>query len=201
VVRVLVKEIVDHSVKVDMSWRDFESIYHITNTLLIGYQTVLWKVLGRGMGAMEQLLIREFGEMLAELTNHLERRESGQSLFEKHGVEDLEVLIKAYLEKLGIARDVKVEKLEAIEKYGRLLERFKIEIRDSVFLPTHIVLRKRGIEEFPLSPEGLLIAAVIKRALQHGRGDESVRVKVDAFLPEREGDPLVVIVEEVHPLR
>ena len=197
----MVKEIVDHSVKVDMSWRNFDNIYHVTNTLLIGYQTVLWRVLGKGMGAMEQLLIREFGEMLAELTNHLERRESGLSMIEKHGVEDLETLVRAYLEKLGIARDVKVERLEAIEKYGKLLERFKVEIRDSVFLPTHIVLSKRGIKEFPLSPEGLLIAAVIKRALQHGRGDESVRVKVDAFLPEKEGDPLVVIVEEIHPLK
>ncbi len=53
----MVKEIVDHSVKVDMSWRNFGNIYHVTNTLLIGYQIVLWRVLGKGMGAMEQLLI------------------------------------------------------------------------------------------------------------------------------------------------
>lgn len=101
------------------------------------------------MGAMEQLLIREFGDMLAELTNHLERRESGLSMIEKHGVEDLETLIRAYLEKLGIARDVKVKRLEAIEKYGKLLERFK----------------------------------------------------VNAFFLKKEGDPLVVIVEEIHPLK
>ncbi len=177
--------------QVDMGWRSLEKLNHVMQAVMIGYQVALYRALGeKGMKAMSQLLLTEVGDLIADVFE----RFAGEREYSHH-IEDIEELVKEQLEHLGIARDVRVEELEKRVKYGQELRRFRKEVYDSVFTPVHRLLVERGLKEYPLSPEALLVAAIIRRALRSV--DERARVKVDVKLPQSPREPLTILVEEI----
>jgi hypothetical protein len=100
---------------------------------------------------------------------------------------------------LGIAKDVRVERLEDATKYGCKLVRYKVELYDSFYKPVHKVLVSRGLTEYPLSPEALLAAALLRKKLRETQKD--ARVKVTAKLPQSKNEPLTLIIEQILPLQ
>ncbi len=177
---------------VNTEWRDRKKLDMVGYAILAGYQMALYRALGSaGAGAMTQMLLGEIGDLVLEILGKLEGK-IDYSVSEPHE------LIADVLKRLGVAKEVKVERLEDVEKHGRKLRRYKVEIKDSVFMPVHKVLVKRGLREYPLSPEAMIVAAIVRKVLLEK--NPKARVNVTTVLPQSEGEPLTIIVEEILPL-
>ena len=188
------KQLIAESHATNTSWRSMENLNLVNMALMVGYQIALAKTLGTGVNSMGQLLQNEVGDLIAEIFDQVTKE--GAINYKTESVE--EIIARVFRE-LGIARDVKVERLEDAEKYGRKLVRYKVELYDSFFKPVHKVLASRGLKEYPLSPEALLAAALLRKKLRLKHAD--ARVKVTAILPHSENEPLTLIVEEILPLQ
>ena len=173
--------------KMNMSWRDLNKVTSLMNTLVAGYSIALEKVLGNYAGAMTQLLLTEVGDVLSAMVDEI--LGSKQVSYES---ENRTVLIETALKELGIAKDVKV-----ISDTSGKYETHKILIKDSIFYPVHRILVSRGHREFPLSPEGLLCAAIVRRVLREKTGGNSKsRVVVNTILPV-EDKTLIIEIKQV----
>ncbi|WP_457550247.1 hypothetical protein [Archaeoglobus sp.] len=173
--------------RMDMSWRDVNKVTSLMNTLVAGYSIALEKVLGNYAGAMTQLLLTEVGDVLSAMVDEILGCE--QLSYES---ENRTVLIEKALKELGIAKDVKV-----ISETSDEHEKHKILIKDSIFYPVHRILVDRGLREFPLSPEGLLCAAIARRVLREKKGgDVKSRVVVNTLLPV-EDRTLIIEIKQV----
>ncbi len=123
---------------VNTEWRDRKKLDMVGYAILAGYQMALYRALGSaGAGAMTQMLLGEIGDLILEVLGELEGKIS-------YNVSEPHELIADVLKKLGIAKEVRVERLEDVEKHGRKLRRYRVEIKDSMFMPVHKVLVKRG---------------------------------------------------------
>ncbi len=172
---------------VNGEWRDMSKMVPLMNAIVTGYSVALAKALGTGAAAMSQLLIREVGDILSEMVDQI----LGNKQLE-FNVENRTELIKSALLEMGIAKAVEVESEGAENE-----ERHRIMISDSVFHPTHMILINRGYTEFPLSPEGFLCAAIIRRVLREKEGGNvNAQVSVNTKLPV-DGKTLVVEVKEI----
>jgi len=177
--------------EMDTDWRDRRYLDMLGYAILAGYQLALWRALGSGSGAMTQMLLGEVGDLVLEAL-----RETGVNI--DYDVAEPDKIVEDVLGRIGIAREVRVERLEDSVKHGRRLRRYRVVIKDSMFAPVHAMLVQRGMREYPLSPEALVIAAIVRRVL-HSRNPRA-RVSVRAILPASGNEPLEVIVEEVAPL-
>ena len=171
----------------NMENRTAERIIPLMNSLVTGYSIALAKTLGSGAGAMTQILLTEVGEVLSAMVDEI--LGSKQVSYELENVEEL--LRNAFLE-LGIAEDIKIEK----EIKNNMLI-YRLYINNSLFSPVHKILVDRGLKEFPLSPEGLLSASIVRRVLRERTGgDAKARVNVTTKLPT-DGNPLIVEIKQV----
>jgi hypothetical protein len=171
----------------NMENRTAERIIPLMNSLVTGYSIALAKTLGSGAGAMTQILLTEVGEVLSAMVDEI--LGSKQASYELENVEEL--LRNAFLE-LGIAEDIKIEK----ETKNNMLI-YRLYINNSLFSPVHKILADRGLKEFPLSPEGLLSASIVRRVLRERTGgDTKARVNVTTKLPT-DGNPLIVEIKQV----
>ena len=172
--------------KYDESWRDTEYSIHLMNALISGYSIALHKTLGAGAGAMTQILLTEVGEVLSAMVDVILADE--QVSFE---VENTDEIIKSALLKLGISKNIVIE----TNREGEL-EKHTIYIKNSIFSSSHEVLVNKGIKEFPLSPEGLLCASIIRRILREQEGgDTKARINVNSILPV-DGDTLILEIAQ-----
>ncbi len=187
-----VREVLNGVDHMDTSWRDKAVVINVINLVVMGYQVVIGKVLGKSYGGMTQLLLNEVGDMLSEMVDELTK---GKLVYD---ADNLANTIKASLVELGIAKNVEVEELPPEEKHGRMLRRYRVVIKDSLFQPIYRVLLKKGYTEFPMSPEGLLIAAIVRRVLREKQAD--ARVNMKAKLME-DGETLEVHIEQITPLQ
>ncbi len=183
--------IIEHSRSLDNGWRKTDKLIMSINAIVLGYSLVIGKTLGKSFTGMSQLLLNEVGDTLAEMVDEIVGRASYSS-------ENLAELIKRGLEESSIARNVVVEEQPPVEKHGVYLRRFRITIKDSLFKPIYGVLLKRGYQEFPLSPEAMLVAAIVRRILRKKKKD--ARLKVHAKLME-DGETLEIAVEELPSLK
>jgi hypothetical protein len=174
----------------NMANRTAERMIPLMNSLVTGYSIALAKTLGSGAGAMTQILLSEVGEVLSAMVDEI--LGSKQVSYELENVEEL--LKNAFLE-LGIAENVKIEK--DVKENMRI---YKLHIKGSLFVPVHKILIDRGLKEFPLSPEGLLSASIVRRVLRERTGgDTKARVNVNTKLPV-DGETLIVEIKEVSSL-
>ncbi len=187
-----VSRIVDGVREMDTGWRSVDRVIMAVNTIVLGYQVVIGKTLGKSFGGMTQMLLREVGELLSEVVDNLV---GGLDYSE----ENLAEAIKRSLVETGIAKKVEVEELPAEIRHGRKMRRFRIRVEDSLFRPIYEVLVKKGYVEFPMSPEGLLIAAVVLRVLKKSGKDAKVNMK--AVLPRSEEEDLEITIEQIEPYR
>ena len=192
-VRVEANRLIEYQKKVDNSWRGRRERELVDMALMTGYQIALWRTLGPGINSMGQMLQSEVGELLIEILDRL----TGQEMDFK--IDDAGKLIKEAFERLGIAREIRVERLSDEVKYGRKMRRYRVEIKDSAYMPIHMTLVERGLKEFPLSPEALLAAAIIRKMIRAVTGDGKARVKVTALLPASPGEPLTLLIDEILP--
>lgn len=177
--------------KYDESWRDISYNIHLMNALITGYSIALHKTLGAGAGAMTQILLTEVGEVLSGMVDIILGDE--QVAFEK---ENLDEIIKSALLKLGIAEDVVIE-----SSMDGDMEIHKIYIKKSLFNSTHQILIGKGIKEFPLSPEGLLCASIVRRVLREKTGgDANARINVNTKLPV-DGETVIVEIKQIAKLK
>ena len=178
--------------KMDMEWRDMERLAMVGYAVLAGYQMALYRALGKsGAGAMTQMLLGEVGDLVLDAL----ARAEGEI---KYDAAEPHEIIADVLRRLGIAREVRVERLEDAEKHGRRLRRYRVEIADSMFMPVHRMLTERGLREYPLSPEAMIVAAIVRRVLT--AKNPRARVNVTTVLPQSENEPLTIMVEEILPL-
>jgi len=174
----------------NMANRTAERMIPLMNSLVTGYSIALAKTLGSGAGAMTQILLSEVGEVLSAMVDEI--LGDKQASYELENVEEL--LKNAFLE-LGIAEDVKIEK-----EVKDNMKIYKLYIKGSLFTPVHKILIDRGLKEFPLSPEGLLSASIVRRVLrERSGGDSKARVNVNTQLPVNNG-VLTVNIKQVNPL-
>jgi len=177
--------------KINTGWRDRRYLDMLGYAILAGYQLALWRALGSSSGAMTQMLLGEVGDLVLEAL-----RETGIDI--DYDVAEPDKIIEDVLRKIGIAREVRVERLEDSVKHGRRLRRYRVTIKDSMFAPVHAMLAQRGMREYPLSPEALVIAAIVRRVLQSK--NSRARVNVRTILPAPDNEFLEVIIEEIAPL-
>ncbi len=150
----------------------------LVNVIIAAYQYALHRALGSGSGAMTQLLISSLGDELIDLL-----REVGIDIMG----ESLEDAIKLALQEFGIARSVEVVKPET-SKVG---EEYIIRIYDSVFKEIPKFLAKIGAR-YTLSPEALLVAAIVRGFLRKKDPNARVTVSVDTYEPDK---PLTIRVK------
>jgi len=173
--------------KVNGEWRSMDRIVSLMNAVVTGYTIALSKALGSGATAMSQLLIKEIGDVLSEMVDQI----LGSKQLE-YNVENRVDLIKSALLEMGICKEV-----EVVSEGKENEETHIIKISDSIFHPAHMVLVKQGFKEFPLSPEGFLCAAVIRKVLRLKEGgDPKAQVRITTKLPTN-GKTLIVEVREV----
>ena len=176
--------------KYNESWRNTSHIVPLMNALVSGYSIALHKTLGAGAGAMTQILLTEVGEVMSAMVDIILGDE--QLSFE---TENTDEILKSALLKLGIAEDVEIE-----SDRNNGLEKHKIYIKNSIFDSCHKILIDKGIKEFPLSPEGLLCASIIRRILREKTGgDAKARVNVNTKLPV-DGETLILEITQVNKL-
>lgn len=187
-----VSRIVDGVREMDTEWRNVDHVIMTVNTIVLGYQVVIGKTLGKSFGGMTQMLLREVGELLSEVVDNLV---GGLDYSE----ENLAEAIKRSLLETGIAKKVEVEELPAEAKHGRKMRRFRIRIEDSIFKPIYEVLVKKGYVEFPMSPEGMLIAAVVLKVLK--KSNKDARVGMHARLPKSDEEFMEITIEQIEPYR
>ncbi len=173
----------------NMANRTAERMIPLMNSLVTGYSIALAKTLGSGAGAMTQILLSEVGEVLSAMVDEILGSE--QVSYELENVEEL--LKNAFLE-LGIAQDVEIEK--EVKDNTKI---YKLYIKGSLFNPVHKILIDRGLKEFPLSPEGLLSASIVRRVLRERSGNSKARINVNTKLPV-DGETLIVEIKEVGSL-
>ncbi|WP_317895373.1 hypothetical protein [Pyrofollis japonicus] len=173
-------------------WRDINRVLMTINAIVLGYQVVIGKTLGKSFGGMTQMLLREVGNLLSDIVDQL----VGDI---EYSEEKLVEAIERSLVATGIAKDVKVEELPSEVKHSYVLRRFSIKITDSIFKPIYKVLSKYGYKEFPLSPEGMLVAAVVLKVLK--QSNKSAKLNMKARLPTSEDEALEIIVEQIIPSR
>ncbi len=157
----------------------------LVNVIIAAYQYALHKTLGGGSGAMTQMLISSLGD---ELINLLE--DTGLKLVEDVDVADA---IAEALRELGIAKNVEVVKPET-QKAG---EEFIVRIYDSVFREIPRFLSKLGAK-YTLSPEALLVAAIIRAHLRKKDPSARVSVSVEEYAPDK---PLTIRVRVIRPMQ
>ncbi|WP_250543573.1 hypothetical protein [Methanocaldococcus lauensis] len=173
--------------KVNGEWRNMDRVIPLMNAVVTGYIIAVSKVLGRGATAMSQMLIKEIGDVIAEMVDQI----LGDKQL-KYNVENRAELIKSALLEMGICKDV-----EVISEGKENEETHIIKIKDSIFLPTHMVLVHQGYKEFPLSPEGLICAAIVRKVLRTKEGGNAeAQVRVNTKLPTDE-KTLIVEIKEV----
>lgn len=177
----------------DTGWRKTENVIMAVNAILLGYQVVIGKTLGRSFGGMTQMLLREVGDLLSEMVDKL----TGDGV--KYTEENIKEAIRRSLVETGIAKEVEVEELPPEEKRGALLRRFRIRVKDSMFKPIYQILVQKGFTEFPLSPEGMLIAAVVLRILK--KSNKDARLNMKAKLPSSDEEDLEVELEEIRSMK
>ncbi len=185
--------ILEEGGKVETGWRSLERVIGLLNAIVAGYQLCMVRMLGSGATATTQILLTEVGELLSRMVDRI--LDSSQASYE---LENVGKLIANAFRELGIARRVEVEELEATEKHGQKLRRYRVLVYDSIFSPAHRILVERGVREFTLSPEALLAAAIVRRVLRERTGgDRRARVTVKAILPQAADQPLEVLVEQL----
>ncbi|WP_456416305.1 hypothetical protein [Methanocaldococcus sp.] len=172
--------------KVHGVWRSMDRVVPLMNALVTGYIIAVSKVLGRGATAMSQMLIREIGDVIAEMVDQI----LGDRQIE-YNIENITELIKSALLEMEICKDV-----EVISEENKNEKTYIVKIKDSIFLPTHRVLVNQGYKEFPLSPEGLICAAIVRKALRSKEENADVQVRVNTKLPTDE-KTLIVEIKEV----
>jgi len=177
----------------DTGWRKTENVIMAVNAILLGYQVVIGKTLGRSFGGMTQMLLREVGDLLSEMVDKL----TGDGV--KYTEENIKEAIRRSLVETGIAKEVEVEELPPEEKRGAPLRRFRIRVKDSMFKPIYQILVQKGFTEFPLSPEGMLIAAVVLRILK--KSNKDARLNMKAKLPSSDEEDLEVELEEIRSMK
>ncbi len=177
----------------DTGWRKTENVIMAVNAILLGYQVVIGKTLGRSFGGMTQMLLREVGDLLSEMVDKL----TGDGV--KYTEENIKEAIRRSLVETGIAKEVEVEELPPEEKHGALLRRFRVRVKDSMFKPIYQILVQKGFTEFPLSPEGMLIAAVVLRILK--KSNKDARLNMKAKLPSSDEEDLEIELEEIRPMK
>ncbi len=150
----------------------------LVNVIIAAYQYALHRALGSGSGAMTQMLITDLGD---ELVNLLE--DVGVRIMEAENVADA---IRRALEEFGIAKKVEVVKPEE-NKVG---EEYIVKIYDSVFKDIPRFLAKVGAS-YTLSPEALLVAAIVRGFLRKRDPNARVSVRVEPYEP---GKPLTIHV-------
>ncbi len=153
----------------------------LVNGIVAAYQIAITKTLGSASNAMAQMLLTELGELLSNYVDEV----LGEADYS-----NVEETVKRAFEELGLAKEVNVKK-EGENKWI-------IEVKGSVFIPTYKILKERGVQFFTLSPEALLVASIIRRHLREA-GDGKERVRVKAEVPEDE--TLRFIVEKIASLR
>ncbi len=183
--------IIERSRVLDNGWRKTDRLIMSINAIVLGYSLAIGKTLGKSFTGMGQLLLNEVGDTLADMVDGI----LGEA---KYTNENLIELIKRGLEESGIARNVVVKEEPPVEKHGAYLRRIRIIIKDSLFKPIYGVLLKRGYREFPLSPEAMLAAAIVRRILREKKKD--ARLKVRAKLME-DGETLEIAIEELPSLK
>ncbi len=161
-------------------WVDASRIKQLMNAIVVGYSIAFEKALGSGLTAVGQLLISEVGDVLSEMVDQLLGAEQL-----KYSDENRTEIIKSALVKLGIARTVEVESSN---------NRHKILISDSIFHPVHMILAKKGYSEFPLSPEGFLCAAIVRKVLREANSNKQVQITTK--LPT-DGKTLSIEINEI----
>ncbi len=177
----------------DTGWRKTENVIMAVNAILLGYQVVIGKTLGRSFGGMTQMLLKEVGDLLSEIVDKL----TGDGV--EYTEENIKEAIRRSLVETGIAKEVIIEELPPEEKHGALLRRFRIRVKDSMFKPIYSILVQKGFTEFPLSPEGMLIAAVVLRILKKSNRD--ARLNMKAKLPRADEEDLEIVLEEIRPMK
>ncbi|XRO75530.1 hypothetical protein ACO3TA_01235 [Methanocaldococcus sp. 28A] len=169
-------------------WRNMDRVIPLMNAVVTGYVIAVSKVLGRGATAMSQMLIREIGDVVAEMVDQIIGDEQL-----KYNAENRTELIKSALLEMGISKDV-----EVISEGKENEKIYKIKITNSIFHPTHMVLVHQGYKEFPLSPEGLICAAIVRKVLRSKEGGNSeAQVRVNTKLPT-DGKTLIVEIKEIN---
>ncbi|AEM38642.1 hypothetical protein Pyrfu_0773 [Pyrolobus fumarii 1A] len=157
----------------------------LVNVIIAAYQYALHKTLGSSSGAMTQLLITNLGD---ELVHMLE--ETGVSITAETDPADA---ISNALRELGIAKHVEVVKPET-QSVG---EEYIIKVYDSVFREIPKFLAKLGVK-YTLSPEALLVAAIIRAYLRKKDPNARVNVTVDEYAPDK---PLTIRVKILRALK
>ncbi len=146
----------------------------VVNLILFAYQMALIKTIGKSAGAMAQLLISELGDLLSK---SLEVE-----------AQSLEEAIKKLFKETGLANDVEFKQVDE--------KTYEVIVKDSAFKELHEMLKKEGLKDFPLSPEAMLVASIIRKYLRHyGDGRERVLVKTSF-----EGDYLKITVKQLKSL-
>ncbi|WP_143522216.1 hypothetical protein [Pyrodictium delaneyi] len=175
--------------RIDTNWRQIDRIITTMNTIVLGYQVVIGKIFGKNFSGMTQMLLREVGSLLSKLVDSYV---NGSDYIKN----DLAEAIKRSLLETGIAKKVYVHELPADTRSQRIIRKFKIKIKDSIFRPVYKTLATYGYREFPLSPEGLLVTAIILRHLQE-KGNTDTRLTMHALIPQDSEEDLEIIVEQV----
>jgi len=171
----------------NMSWREMDKIVALMNGIVAAYEVALVRTLGKGANAMVQMLLTELGDLLADFVSTTKTIDKTY--------ENAAQLIAEALKQLGIAKEVEVEEVST-EQGARI---WKIRIRDSIFTAAHKLLASRGLREVGLSPEGLLVASILRQILRKQEG-RYARVTMTTRLPS-DNEPLEIIVKQIPTLR
>jgi len=171
----------------NMSWREMDKIVALMNGIVAAYEVALVRTLGKGANAMVQMLLTELGDLLADFVSTTKTIDKTY--------ENAAQLIAEALKHLGIAKEVEVEEVST-EQGARI---WKIRIRDSIFTAAHKLLASRGLREVGLSPEGLLVASILRQILRKQEG-RYARVTMTTRLPS-DNEPLEIIVKQIPTLR
>ena len=144
----------------------------LVNVIIAAYQYALHKTLGSGSGAMTQMLITSLGDELVNLLEDIGVRISEET--------DVAEAIRKALKEFGIAERVEVIKPETA-KAG---EEYIVKIYDSVFKDIPRFLAKVGAR-YTLSPEALLVAAIVRGFLRRKDPNARVTVSVEEYEPDK----------------
>ncbi len=150
----------------------------IINALLSGYQIALYRTLGNNP-ALTQILITELGDILIKLNPKIEEY--------MKTAEDIGEAVPHILKDLRIAREISVEKKDST---------YHITIEGSIFEPFAIFMKEKNIRT-TLSPEAILVAAIIRAILRHKDPNARVTTRLLEYEP---GKPLHVEVKIIRSM-
>lgn len=152
----------------------------LMNALLSGYQIALYRTIGDNP-ALTQILITELGDILMRLDESLKK------LIDQADRDDIGNIVIEVVKKLRISDKVEVEKKDSI---------YHVYIHNSIFEPFAHFMKEKGIRT-TLSPEAILVAAVIRSILRHK--DPKARVST-RMLQWEPGKPLHIEVKIIGSL-